>query len=160
MQGRPGEAITYFQKVIDSDPADANAHYNLGTALNQTGKVAEGLGHLLAATTLRPDWHAPADAAAWLMATHEDAAVRRPAEAVVLARRAVALTEHRDPQSFDTLAAALAATDAFEEAIAAAQKAIELADAAGQRALVDEVRLRLQLYEQTRAYVEGEGGRE
>ena len=50
---------------------------------------------------------------------------------------------------------ALAATGAFEEAIAAAGTAIELADAAGQQALVGEVRRRLQLYEQKRAYVEG-----
>jgi spermidine synthase len=53
---------------------------------------------------------------------------------------------------FDTLAAAYAATGRFNDAITTAQKAIELAKAAGQSQLVEEAELHLKLYRSGQPY--------
>jgi tetratricopeptide (TPR) repeat protein len=52
----------------------------------------------------------------------------------------------------DTLAVAYAAAGRFNDAIAAAQKAIELARSAGQTQIVSEIETRLELYRAGRAY--------
>jgi hypothetical protein len=52
----------------------------------------------------------------------------------------------------DTLAAAYAAAGRFNDAIATAQKAIELANSAGQTQGVKQIESRLQMYREQRAY--------
>jgi tetratricopeptide (TPR) repeat protein len=64
---------------------------------------------------------------AWILATHPDPEVRDGAEALEPAQRAADLTRRRDPQVLDTLAAAYAAAGRYGEAIANAQKALQLA---------------------------------
>ena len=73
-------------------------------------------------------------------------------QAVSLAERACQLTGDRVAPYLDTLAAAYAAAGRFKDAVATAQKAIELASSAGQTQIVSEIETRLELYRAGRAY--------
>ena len=91
---------------------------------------------------------------AWILATNPDANVRKPHEAVQLAERAAAITQHRDPRVLDTLAAAYASRGQFRRAIKAAQRAIQLADSAQMRERSNSIEFRLKLYQQGKDYRE------
>ena len=75
-----------------------------------------------------------------------------PVRAVALAERACDLTGYQVPVCVDTLAAAYADAGRIDDAIATAQKAIELARSAGQSQLVGEIQARLKLYRDGHAY--------
>jgi tetratricopeptide (TPR) repeat protein len=67
----------------------------------------------------------------WILATTPEAALRNGPRAVELGRQACALTGESQPGLLGTLAAAYAEAGRFPEAIATAQKAIALAEQAG-----------------------------
>ncbi len=85
-----------------------------------------------------------------IRATSADARWRDGAAAVPLAERACALTEHRDANALDTLAAAYAAAGRFADAARTARQALEMVDAGSE--IADEIRTRLALYEAGRPY--------
>jgi spermidine synthase len=79
----------------------------------------------------------------------------RDAEAAVkLAARAADMTAHHDPGVLNTYAAALAALGRFDQAVARAEAAADLAARSGDMALADSIRARLQLYRRRVAYVD------
>ena len=108
--------------------------------------------HYEEALRLKPDSAESANNLAWLLATLPPADGGDPVRAVTLARRACELTGDRLSPYLDTLAAAYAAAGRFDEAIAAAQKAIELASAAGQPQVAKEIEGHRQLYRSGQAY--------
>ncbi|HVM60765.1 MAG TPA: glycosyltransferase family 39 protein [Verrucomicrobiae bacterium] len=93
---------------------------------------------------------------AWLLATL-DPPNADPARAVALAERACQSTGYQAAPYLDTLAVAYAAAGRFNDAIATAQKAIDLARAAGQTQVVAQVEPRLELYRHGRAYRQSTG---
>jgi len=54
-EGRPAEAVSFFEEALRIDPTFAEAHYNLGTVLARTGRTGEALGHLREAVRLGPE---------------------------------------------------------------------------------------------------------
>lgn len=54
--GQPQEAVTFFQKLLESDPDDAEGHYNLARAEIELGELAEAERHLRRAVLLWPDF--------------------------------------------------------------------------------------------------------
>ena len=102
----------------------------------------------------RPDWPAPLHHIAWILAAHPEAKVRRPEEAIRLAERAAKLSRHEDPRILDTLATAYAAAGRFDEAVATAETAMELASNAGANELADVIRGRMRLYQQGKPFWE------
>ena len=157
-QGRVGEAIQHFQDALRVEPNNAEAHNNLGLALRMLGRTDEALPHFRAALQGRSDWSAPMNEIAWIVATHPDARVRNPAEAVRLAERAAELSAHREPLVLDTLAAAYAAAGDWGRATTTAEAAVALASARSS-ALRDEIARRLALYRSNRPYREPAGVR-
>ncbi len=141
--GRTAEAIQHFEEAVRLWPKYADARTNLGVMLLGLGRRDEALFQFKQAVTLRPDNAVLHNNIAWLLATAD-----RPAgdAAVSYAERAAELTQRRDPSVLDTLAASYAAAGRFDEAVATAQKAVELAAANGQDALVSDVRSHLALY--------------
>jgi tetratricopeptide (TPR) repeat protein len=83
---------------------------------------------------------------AWRFATDPDATKRNGAEAVQLAEVACTLTAHQNPIPLSILGAAYAEAGRFKEAIETAQKARDLAQAAGQPQLAEKNRQLLELY--------------
>ena len=76
-----------------------------------------------------------------------------PQAALAFARRAaIELTKQQDALSMDSLAAALAAGGQYAEAAQAAQAAIQLANAQGNKSLSAAISQRLQNYQQGKPY--------
>jgi spermidine synthase len=73
---------------------------------------------------------------------------------MALAQHACQLTNYQEAWYLDTLAAAYAAATRFGDAIATAEKALELARAGGQTRMAGQIESRLQLYRGGRAYRE------
>ena len=90
------------------------------------GDFPEAVARFRRALELNPDWVTAISSLASLLAAAPDPSVRRPAEAVRLADRAVALTLRRDANTLDVLAVAHAAAGDFDRAIAIADEALAL----------------------------------
>ena len=84
---------------------------------------------------------------AFLLATAPEAGERNPAEALALAMQVCSQTNFRLAPALDTLAAAQAAAGQFDEAVETAQKAANLADAAGAKQLAARMRERSKRYQ-------------
>jgi tetratricopeptide (TPR) repeat protein len=144
--GRLREAIEQYQQALRIKPDYAEAQYNLGNALMGQGGLQEAIGHYEQALRIQPDFADAYNNLAWLLATHASAQGGDAVRAVDLAQRACELTGNRQAGYLDTLAAAYAAAGRFREAVATAQKAIELARASGLPKLVAGLEARLELY--------------
>jgi serine/threonine-protein kinase len=91
---------------------------------------------------------------AWILATSPDPSIRGGAQAVELANRAVQLSGGQEVRAFDALAAALAETEKFSAAVAAASHASALALARNDEALASAIDQRTRLYRQGLPYRE------
>lgn len=151
--GRLDEAATHYRKAFDLRPENAEARSNLGRLLLLQDKAGEAAPQFEQALRVQPDSVSALTGLAWIRATAADAQLRRPGQAIALAERARQLSEGRDPQAFDALAAGYAALGEFDTAIRVIRAGIAAAEAAGQALLAADMRTRLQLYEQRRPFV-------
>ena len=151
-KGRVDEAITQFQQALQINPAFAEAHYNLGKALRQKGRVEEAITHYQQALQIEPDNPKLKNILAWQLATCPQASLRNGNKAVELARQANALTGGTNPVILGTLAAAFAEAGQFGDAVQSAQKAIDMARAAGRQDLAGPLNGELQLYKAGRPF--------
>ncbi len=140
-RGTRERALEHFRRAVELDAGSSEARRNLadlqleGAALLlQRGNETAALEHYRSVLALRPDDAAAMWGAARVLATHSDAALRRPAEAVALAERASAASARRTPGMLETLAAAYASAGRFDEAVASAREGLALHSAAGQPA--------------------------
>ena len=147
-QERYDKAIAAYHRALEIKQDYAQAHYNLAWALRHTDRLDEALRHYRRAVELEPELVDALLALSWLLATHLEAAIRNPQEAVDLAERAAKLTDYRNAIALDTLAAAYASAGRFGAAVGQAQAAAELASKTGHDRLAAQVRGRRQLYRQ------------
>jgi len=152
--GRIPEAIEHLERALRLKPDYASAHYNLGVALVRLGRLQEAMGHWEQALRSKPNYVEVENNLAWLLATLATADGGDPVRAVTLAQRACELTNDRVAEYLDTLGVACAAAGRFNDAIAAAQKALELARSANQPQLVREIASHLEMYCRDHAYRE------
>ena len=150
--GRLAEAMDHWEQALRINPHYAEVHYNLGLAMEQTDRMREAIGHYDQALRDKPDYPKAQNNLAWVLATHSPAEGGDPVRAVTLAERACKLTDNKVAPYLDTLAAAYAAASRFNDAIASAQQAIELARSAGQMEIANEIDAHLALYRSGRAY--------
>jgi tetratricopeptide (TPR) repeat protein len=146
-KGRVDEAIAQYQTALRSDPEYGQAHNNLGTALIAEGRMAEALTQYEEALRLQPADPNTQNNLALLLATCTEASLRNGDKALQLARQANDLAGGRNPGVLRTLAAALAETRRFGDAVQTAQTALELAQAAGQQELAAHLTGELKRYE-------------
>ena len=150
--GKTSEAIEQYEQVVRIQPDNVEAHRNLGLALLQTRRFREAVEQYEQCLRIKPDYSDVQNNLAWLLATLKPSDGGDPARAVTLAERACKLTSNRVAAYLDTLAAAYAATGRFIDAVATAQRAIDLANAAGQSQVASDIEPRLQLYRNGLAY--------
>ena len=141
------DAAENFDRGIDISPA--SERYKLltqaGIAFEQGGEIATAISYYRRAVT-EPMTNAVAlNNLAWRLATARQDDLRDPARALQHAQTAVA-REPADAGNLDTLAGALAANGRFAEAIAAAERAIKLAEKAGDKDTAAAARLHLAAY--------------
>ena len=84
--------------------------------------------------------------AAWILATAADPRARDGSRARAFAERAVELTRRQDPDSLDSLAAALAEQGEFDRAVLVAREALGAARVKGDSKLSRDLESRAALY--------------
>ncbi|HRX87627.1 MAG TPA: tetratricopeptide repeat protein, partial [Phycisphaerae bacterium] len=152
-RGRYAEAVADYEAALRINPDYAQAHNNLGAVLVRMGRPAEAVEHFERAVALAPDWLEPLNSAAWILATCPQSDVREPAAAVRYAEHAAVVSRRANASILDTLAAAYAAGGDFPRAVATGREALDRAVAARAADEAREIRSRLALYQQERAYV-------
>jgi tetratricopeptide (TPR) repeat protein/mono/diheme cytochrome c family protein len=145
-QKRFERAGEHLRRALQLDPANATAHTNLAGILSAEGAPREAIAHYRLALQSNANLLEALTDLAWILATSPEPAMRDGSEAVRLAERAAGLTNRKSVRALEALAAAYAAADRFDDAIAAGRAAIGLAEAAGNSALASELRERLALY--------------
>ena len=146
LHDKPDLAVTHFTAALDVKPDFAEAHCRLAQALAHLHKTREAISHYREALRLKPDFADALNGLAWILATAPDPGLRSGPEAVQLAQRACELTQNQRAAFLTTLSAADAETGRFPDAIAAAQAARKLAQAARQKEIAAQDEALLKLY--------------
>ena len=121
------EAATMYTEAVRLSPTNAGIHFNAGMVYLKAHRIDDAKAQFNEASRLRPDWTEPLVAESWALATSSDDQTRNGVEAVKLAEKAADLTGHRQPAILNTLAAAYAESGRFDQALATANQALELA---------------------------------
>ena len=146
-KGRAADAMVHYRKLSELQPDNMEVHNIVGTVLVQQGRVREGIEEWQKVLVFEPDNGNAMNNLAWVFATSPDASIRDGSEAVRLAERASHISGNRIPIVFRTLAAAYAEAGRFDDALHAAQEALELAKSQGNFALVAELQSTIGLYQ-------------
>jgi len=150
-QGKRGEAIKHLRHALRANTNDSMAHVRLAVALGIHGNAPEAVKHYDKALELNPNHQQALNDLARIRATHPDEKLRDGKQALALAKKCCALSQHRVSAALDTLAAAFAETGQFDDAVKWQNRAIELARRHEMAAQV----ARLQLYKKGVPYREG-----
>jgi len=147
---RHAEAIPYLRRALALEGFQAEVMAQLAGALYVGGEMQEAIDLYRKSLAIRPDI-ATANELAMILATSPDSQWRNGAEAIRIASKTVELTERQHAASLDTLAAALAESGRFDEAVEVAREALGLLqDSASDSAV--EIRRRLKFYESGKPY--------
>ena len=122
-RGNRVAAIQHYRNALRYAPNDAEVHSNLARALTDENELDDAVMHYQSALEINPELAPALIGLAWIRATASNAALRRSAEALMLAQQTVRLVGAEHPEVLDTLAAAYAAEGRFDDAVATAQKA-------------------------------------
>jgi tetratricopeptide (TPR) repeat protein len=148
----PDVVITHLTEAIRLNPNIASTHLLLARVLNSKDRTEEAITHFRLGIRLEPDSIEALNSLAWILATHSDPKFRNPSEALGLALRACELTDYQDPGFVDTLAASYAAAGRFSDAVATAEKAVQLTVSGDNKQRHQAIRDRLQLYKASQPY--------
>ncbi len=148
------EAIAQFQKVLEFQPNNAPAQINLANLLSRMGRLDEAILHYRRALEICPGDAGLLNNLAWIRAANAEARFRDGPEAVRLAEWACQVTEYKQPMIMGTLAAAYAEAGRFDEAVAMAERAHDMALALGKKEVADKNEELLQLYKARQPYHE------
>jgi tetratricopeptide (TPR) repeat protein len=146
MQGKTDEAMECFTEALRIRPGQAEAYLNLGSAYGRQGKYDLAIQNYNEAIRLKPYYPTAYYNLGVIMnmqGKHD--------EAIKYLGQALRLNPNW-PGALDALAIAYAAKGNFLQAVETAEKGISIAEAAGQKALADEIRNRLHLYRSGKPY--------
>jgi Flp pilus assembly protein TadD len=138
--GQVEKAIEHFEKELQVQPGFAEARNNLGIAFTQKGDLREAIVQWRQTLQLEPNNLDAQCNIAWILATSPDDSIRDGREAIELARRAVRLSNERNPRILRLLAASYAEAGQFPEATGAAECAQQLAIDQGNSSLAEALR--------------------
>jgi len=150
-QGKLDPAIQQWERAVQLNPGYADAHFNLGTALAEQGKLPEAIHHFEAALQAQPDGAGDHDN----VDTHlnlGNALARQGRLAEAIAQFEAALRLHPDyADARNNLGRALMSQGKPAEALPQFQQALDLANAQGNLALGQAIRLQLLACQETLA---------
>jgi len=148
-KGDVDNAIIQFQKLAALQPGSAEPNNSLGRALLGRGRVDEAILEFQKALALRPGFVEARNnlaGLAWRLATSPNPALRNGTKAIELARQTDTLAGGSNPLMASILAAAYAEAGQFDQAIAAAQRGLQLATRQNNAALVTAIQKQLNSY--------------
>jgi tetratricopeptide (TPR) repeat protein len=145
--GRFDEAIDSYKRAIELAPQFTAAMTNLAIALESSGRVDEAVGEYHKVLVLDPNELIALNSLAELI-------IRNPAAdangAVGYAERAAEITNYKNPAVLNLLVRSYIAAGDKEKAVAAAQKALDLAVAGGDKKLEIVIRQWIEKQKKTR----------
>lgn len=147
IQGHVDEGLVHHRMALVLRPEYAEAHLAIGVGLQAKGESAEALMHYRQALVLKGEWVAALHRTAALLAGTPGLA-ETTAEAVQMAERAAALTQHRNPVILRTLAECYAASNRYSDAVEIASAALKLLAEDSGGHLANQIRLDLAIYEE------------
>jgi tetratricopeptide (TPR) repeat protein len=124
-KGQYDQVISDYTKALEINPKFAEAYNNRGNAYNKKGQYDEAILDYNKAMEINPRDAMPYNALAWLLATAKELRIRNGEKAVEFALKACELSDWKNPNYLDTLAAAYARLDDFSNAIKWQEKALE-----------------------------------
>ena len=150
--GRAGEAVPELEQTLEMNPSFPSGEEALAQAYGIERRESDALAHYRKAIEEDPGSVSALVGAARIMASAQDAKLRDGAEAVRLAGRANEVTGGKDATVLDALGAAYAEAGRFQDAVAAAQHALDLVAGQGNNALEQMIAGRMALYRERRPY--------
>ena len=120
-QGNFDQALADFNSALQIDPRFAPAWEASGAARQAKGDAAKAIANYRRAIEIDSEFDRAHNNLAWLLATSPDEEIRDGAAAVRHATKANELASYSDAGYLDTLAAALAETRQFEQAVTRAK---------------------------------------
>jgi tetratricopeptide (TPR) repeat protein len=153
-EGDLKSAESYVRSAIELGPKRGEARYLLAVILKECGRYADAAKEFEKALEFGPVRPQILKDYAWMLATTPDNSVRNSKLAVELADMVAGSSAGTGADVQDTLAAAYASERRFKEAVATAEKALQLARRAGNKKLAGEISYRLELYKSARIYIE------
>jgi Flp pilus assembly protein TadD len=153
-QGKFDEGIAHLNAALQMNPTQVEVHARIAQALARQGKFRESVNEYDETLRCQPDFSSAINNLAWMLATNPDAGLRDGARAVQLAERACEITGRKETIYLGTLAAAYAEAGRFDDAIATAQQACDLAAQSGKPDLLKKNQKLLELYRAHKPYRE------
>ena len=159
-EGKLDEAQQQFETMVklQSDPTQhfegglEPGYRALGLLLAVRHQPKKALEQFDQAIKARPQQPEPLRHKAWLLATSLDDSVRDGRKAVQCAELALQLSSRKQPEYWDTLAAAQAEAGNFTKAVASAEEALELARSTRADDLIAGIQQRLELFQSGTPY--------
>ncbi len=146
--GEFDRAIADFNRAIELDANNAAAFVGRAELHVQLGEYEPAAADFRQAVQLDKQLGSAYRGIAWLMATCPDERFRDPKRAVPFAERAIQLDGGADYRCVETLAAAQASAQQFDDAVASQRKALNLATQfAASEAVIAELQARLDQYQ-------------
>lgn len=133
--GQLSAAETEYRSLLADEPTHFQNHLGLAGLLGAQGRADESIAELNETLRLNSDATEALNNLAWALATDPRPEIRDGPRAVALAQHACELTQFSRTMFIGTLAAAQAETGKFDEAVATAQQACEVATKNGEKDL-------------------------
>jgi len=149
------EGLDHLRKSLEIKPAAVQVRVDLATHYARRRQYGQAEQVLREGTRLAPRNPWLAANLAWLLATCPDPKIRNGPEAVTLARQACQTTGSSHSGMLDVLAAALAETGQFDQAVTIAGQAAHLAHQAGDGKSANAIERRASRYEAARPWRTG-----
>ena len=152
--GQKEKAVEYCRKSLAEQPDYISPRANLAKALFELGDTPSAVKEYYKVIEYDAENLKALNFLAWIQATSRNGQLRKPQEALKLAQRAAKAADYKTAEVLDTLAVAYAATGDFEQAVTEADKAIALAESAGEAALAQRIARRRGLFKNGQPYNE------
>lgn len=152
--GKSAQAVEQLRRAAELAPDSTKILVLLSEAHEAGGEYVQAVATMRRCVQLEPANAAIAGRAAWLMATCPDEKARDADEALRLAQKLCQTAGFGNAEALETLAAAQARTDQYEQAVKTASAALDQARTAGNAPLVDHIAAELELYRAGKPYTQ------
>ncbi len=139
-QNRPAEALICYRKSLKKNPDSIETHINIARILMKQDDRSVAARHYRKTLRLDPNQTEALNNLAWILSTGPDS---DPPTAVKLAQRACTVTGWKQAELMDTLVTAYLAAGQHRQAVATAEKALKIAEKAGNKPLIDALKRRM-----------------